>query len=170
MSLRSAPFVLLLLLSCSASMAQSCKYDLDKKDPMTEERVRRNEMKIKSYFILSYYRKADEFRVELNVRFVGERNFAVQPGAELKLKLADGTILTFPAAQTATPISGVNGSQIATIYAITYSCTRDQMEQLAKEGFAVASAQIGDETAMVELKPKEVPGTAEKAACMLVDR
>ena len=165
------PLLLLaLLLSTTGAMAQKCKYDLDKTDPMSGERVRRMEMKHKPYFIVSYYRKAEDFRVELNVRFVGERNFAVSEGAELKLKLKGGDILTFPAAQQATPISGVNGTQINTIYAITYGCTREQMQRLANEGYTVASAQVGDETLTVEVKEKEMTDTAANAACMLTDR
>lgn len=164
------PLLLLaLVLGTTGAMAQKCKYDLDKTDPMSEERVRRMEMKLKPYFIVSYYRKADDFRVELNVRFVGERNFAVNEGAELKLKLKGGDILTFPAAQKATPISGVNGTQINTIYAITYGCTREQMQRLAEEGYTVASAQVGDETLTMEVKEKEVAENAAGAACMLTD-
>jgi hypothetical protein len=149
--------------------AQKCKYDFDEKDPMSDVRIRRIEVKLKSYFIVSYYRSGDDFRVELNVRFVGERNFAVKVGNELQLKLSNGEILSFKAAQDATPLSYVGGTQVMTNYAITHYCSREQMEALAEHGFSVARSQIGDETITMEVKEKKVDDNAEDAACMLID-
>ena len=70
--------------------AQKCKYLTDETDPMTEERVRRTKMTLEGRdFVVNYYRKADEFRVEMAVALIGERNFVVEEGTELSLKLAD---------------------------------------------------------------------------------
>lgn len=167
--LKSFLLVFALILSMPQIQAQKkCKYNFDKEDPMTGERVMRNEVKLKSYFIVSYYRKADSLRIELNVRFVGERNFRVPKGSELKLKLSDGKILSFFSAQTANPLSYVGGSQILTNYAMTYYCSKEQMEDLAEYGFTVASTKLGDETITMEVKKKKVAKNANKARCMLV--
>ena len=83
------------LLSLDAS-AQKCKYLLDETDPMTEERVRRTKMTLEGRdFVVNYYRKADEFRVEMAVALIGERNFIVEEGTELSLKLGNGDIEVF---------------------------------------------------------------------------
>ena len=59
------------LLSLDAS-AQKCKYLLDETDLMTEERVRRTKMTLEGRdFVVNYYRKADEFRVEMAVALMG---------------------------------------------------------------------------------------------------
>jgi hypothetical protein len=163
------PIMLLVLASSSGLSAQKCKYAYDKTDPMTEERVRRSENKLKNYFIVSYYRKGDSLRVELNVHFVGERNFQVPPGEKLDLKLTGGEILSLSNAQVASPISYVAGSQVMTNYAMSYFCSKEQMQQLARSGFKAASAKLGDETLTVEVKEKEVGDTGSKAACMLAD-
>jgi hypothetical protein len=99
----------------------------------------------------------------------GERNFVVPKGNELQLKLGNGTILRFPAAEDASPVSYVAGNQVATNFAISHHCTRDQMELLAAHGFRVVSTPIGDETYTLEIKEKKVSKNAQDAACMLVD-
>ncbi|MEK0336722.1 MAG: hypothetical protein QQN41_04725 [Nitrosopumilus sp.] len=148
---------------------QKCKYQLDKKDPMTGERVRRTEVKIKNYFVISFYRKSDTYRVELNVRFVGERNFAVPKGEKLNLKLKDGSILTMECAQNATPVSYVTSSQVMTLYAMSYICSKEDLQKIANTGFSVASAKVGNETLTYEVKEKEIPKTAQKAKCILIN-
>ena len=158
------------LLSPMALEAQKkCKYDFDEQDPMTEVRVRRNKVKVKRFFLVNFYRKADEFRVEVEIAMAGERNFIVPQGNELQLKLGNGTILRFPAAEDASPVSYVAGNQVATNFAISHHCTRDQMELLAAHGFRVVSIPVGDQTYTLEIKEKKVSKNAQDAACILVD-
>ena len=150
--------------------AQKCRYDFDEQDPMSDVRIRRMEIKLKSYFIVSYYRKGDDmYRIELNVAFTGERNFIVPEGNIIELKLGNGEILSFPAAQKATPLSYVNVNQVATNYAITHHCNKEQMEMIAQHGFTVVRTKLGDETITMEVKKRKVDDTAEDAACMLTD-
>ena len=157
------------LLSLDAS-AQKCKYLLDETDPMTEERVRRTKMTLEGRdFVVNYYRKADEFRVEMAVALIGERNFIVEEGTELSLKLGNGDIEVFKAAQRATPISYVAGTQVATNYNATFHCTQAQMTLLAEHGFSVASIKLGDETVTRVVKEKKAGKTQDNARCILGD-
>ena len=157
------------LLSLDAS-AQKCKYLLDETNPMTEERVRRTKMTLEGRdFVVNYYRKADEFRVEMAVALIGERNFIVKEGTELSLKLGNSDIEVFKAAQRATPISYVAGTQVATNYNATFYCTQAQMALLAEHGFSVASIKLGDETVTRVVKEKKASKTQDNARCMLGD-
>ena len=150
--------------------AQKCKYLTDETDPMTEERVRRTKMTLEGRdFVVNYYRKADEFRVEMAVALIGERNFVVEEGTELSLKLGNGSIETFLAAQRATPVSYVAGTQVATNYTATFFCTEAQMTLLAEHGFSVASIKLGDETLTRVVKSKKASDTKDNARCILSD-
>ena len=101
--------------------AQKCKYTIDETDPMTDARVRRTKMTLEGRdFVVNYYRRGDEFRVEMAVALIGERNFVVSEGTELNLKLGNGDIEVFKAAQRATPVSYVAGTQVATNYSATF--------------------------------------------------
>ena len=152
------------------SQAQNCKYLLDETDPMTEERVRRMKMTLEGRdFVVNYYRKGDAFRVEMEVALIGERNFIVEEGTVLNLKLGNGDIESFAAAQRATPVSYVAGTQVATNYSATFHCTEAQMTRLTEHGFSVASIQLGDETLTRIVKPKKASQTQENASCILND-
>ena len=95
--------------------AQKCKYTIDETDPMTDARVRRTKMTLEGRdFVVNYYRKGDEFRVEMAVALIGERNFVVSEGTELNLKLGNGNIEVFKAAQRA-PVSYVAGTQVGVL-------------------------------------------------------
>lgn len=168
-SLIFAAFLAVLFSPTVLEAQKKCKYDFDEQDPMTEVRVRRNKVKVKRFFLVNFYRKGDEFRVEVEIAMAGERNFVVPKGNELQLKLGNGTILRFPAAEDASPVSYVAGSQIATNFAISHHCTRDQMELLASHGFRVVSTAVGDQTYTLEIKEKKVSKNARDAACILVD-
>ena len=49
--------------------------------------------------------EADDYRVEMAVALIGERNFVVAEGTDLSLKLGNGEVEVFKAAQPATPVS-----------------------------------------------------------------
>ena len=159
-------FALALCLVPSLLSAQKCKYALDEKDAMTGAMVRRTEVKLEGYYTLSFYRNDQDHRVELYVRFVGERNFVVAEGNELQIKLGNGEMLTLLSAQAASPVSYVAGEQIMTNYAISYHCTLADMQRIAASGVAVTRVKLGDETITYEVK-KKVPETAAKATCLL---
>ena len=113
--------------------------------------------------------EADDYRVEMAVALIGERNFVVAEGTELSLKLGNGEVEVFKAAQPATPVSYVAGTQVATNYNATFHCTENQMALLAKRGFSLASIQLGDETITRVVKSKKASQTSAHAACIMQD-
>lgn len=162
-------FVLALCLIPTGLSAQKCKYALDEADAMTGNKVRRTTVKLEGYFIMSFYKNADDHRVELNVRFVGERNFVVPEGNELQIKLANDEMFTLKSAQSASPVSYVASTQVMSDYALSYRCSLDDMKRIASSGVAVARVKLGDETITYEVKKKDVLETASKATCLLAD-
>jgi len=166
-------FIFLSLLFSGAyhteASAQKCKYKVDEVDPMSEERIRRSKMTMDGRdFVVNFYRKGDEFSVEMEVALIGERNFVMPKGTELKLKLGNDEIEEFTAVEKATPLSYVAGTQVATNYSASFSCSRAQMEALAEHGFKVVSIKLGDEslTRLVG-KEKKIQQTKHNASCIL---
>jgi hypothetical protein len=162
-------FVLVCSLLSLSAQAQKCKYDFDKVDPMSNDRVRRNTYTLKEFFIVGIYRKADDFRFELNVRFAGERNFKIRAGDKIEIKLATGTILTLAAAQDASPVSYVATHQIYTRYAITYAISKEEMQQMGEGGFTVVKAKLGDDEVVYEASAKVTEKSAAGAKCIVMD-
>ncbi len=161
----------LLAVSVQEVAAQKCKYKVDETDPMSEERIRKSKMTMSGRdFVVNFYRKADEFRIEMEVALIGERNFVMPKGTEINLKLGNGDIEKYPAAQEATPLSYVTGDQVATNFSATFYCTREQMQKLATHGFSVVSIKLGDETLTREVgNSKKVEKTKQNANCILSD-
>jgi hypothetical protein len=83
--------------------------------------------------------------------------------------LGDGTIETFKLAQDASPTSFVKpgATQVMTSYALTFSCSVDQLRKLGEHGYTVLRTKLGDFEITHEVKAKRTKETAEKAACML---
>lgn len=149
--------------------SQKCRYDFDKKDPMTEERVRRKRFTLKSFLVLNLYRRGNDFRVEAEVALAGEQNYSVEKGEEILLKLADGELLSLKAADTANPVSYVQGYQVATNYAISYNITEDEMIKISKQGIAVVRLNLAEQEITVESSKREIRKTKEGAICILMD-
>ena len=149
--------------------AQKCKYDFDEKDPMTEERVRRNSYKLKAYLRLGLYRRGDDYRVEINFNYSGERNDIVEKGNELLLKLSDGTLLKLPSTEDVTPITNLVGNYIVTTYAVSYKINEEEMRKIAKSGIAVTRVNLAGQEVTVESSKRETRITGEGATCILTD-
>ena len=162
--------LLLIITVCSIKMnAQNCKYDFDKEDPMTNERVRRNSYKLKPFFTLSMYRKANENRIEVNVALAGEQNYRVEKEDKIFIKLGDDSLLTLTTADVANPVSYVQGYQVATNYAISYNISKEDVEKISKSGIAVTRLKLAEQEMTIESSKREIRKTAEGASCMLVD-
>lgn len=151
----------------SELLAQKCKYALDKADAMTGAKMRRTSLKLERYLFISFYVNGDDYRVELNLSYVGERNFVVPEGNELMIKLTNGEIFNLASVGSASPTSYVAGTQVATDYAISYRCSTADMKRIADAGIAVFRVTLGDETTTYEVKKNDIPETAQKAGCIL---
>lgn len=167
---KTATLLVITLLSITEVSAQKqCKYSFDKVDPMSGERVRRNNIKGNSNFLFALYRKANDFRFETLIRFGGTQDFIVPKGHEMNVKLGNGEIIQLKNADAASPVSYASGVNIMTNYSMSYMATKEQMEQMAKHGFTVVSTKMGNQTYTLEFKEKNLEKNMEKTVCMLED-
>ena len=84
---------ILLLLSgiifSSLSYAQKCRFQFDKEDPVTGERVVRTGVSLSMWTKFQFYRSDDDLRIEYYAMLGGEHNFSVPPGAIMKIRLGN---------------------------------------------------------------------------------
>lgn len=166
---RSSTIIVLLLFGMLAEVqAQKCKFDFDKEDPISGDRVRRNNYKLKKQaFTVSYYRKKDEFKLELSMIFAGARTFSVTTSDQLVLKLSNNeTITVYPSKEFA-PTSQATGSGVYTFYAISYNATQEQYQQISENGVVHVRSNMGGETYDVEVKEKMAEKMKIGAGCMV---
>lgn len=169
--LKSSMFLIVcLIFSITDLSAQKCKFDFDKEDPISSERVRRNIYKLKKQaFTVSYYRKKDEYKLELNILFAGTRNFNVTTSDQLVLKLENGETITVYPSKEFSPVSQATGAGVLTVFAISYNATQEQFELLASSEVTHARSNMGGQSFDVPVKSKMGEKMKQGANCILQD-
>jgi len=152
------------------AQAQKCKYQFDKKDPITGERVRRNFHAINLWAKMALYRANDDIRFELNMARGGEDNFSIPIGTKVFIKLEDESILELESANKAVPVSFVAGNQIASSFAVSYYITKEQMQKIATNGITFIKAMLIEDLSMnYEISSRKSKKIKKSALCMIQD-
>lgn len=160
--------VLLSVMCIMPAQAQKCKYQFDKKDPITGERVRRNFHAINLWAKMALYRANDDIRFELNMARGGEDNFSIPIGTKVFIKLEDESILELESANKAVPVSFVAGNQIASSFAVSYYITKEQMQKIATNGITFIKAMLIEDLSMnYEISSRKSKKIKKSASCMI---
>lgn len=164
----------------TAANAQKCKFDFDKKDPMSGDRVRRNTHKVnygsavelaypfytRGAMAFSFYRNGDDFKLEANGYLPGLKTYTVQTSDQLQIKLGNGEIISVYANNEFKPTVGGQG---ITLYAISYDASQEVFQKIATHGVVLLRVYLGSEMYDVEVKDKMLDKMKAGAACMLTD-
>lgn len=151
---------------------QRCKYDFDEKDPMTEVQIRRIDIKVTGYHIISFYRNGDQRKMVQNISFAGEENKSIAAGVPLKIKLTNGEIIELPSDREAPPVTMVSNMgmpQVLTRYTVEYPIDAENLTKIREHGFLVFSFSFFDNPKSVELKKARLKKTMEGARCIAAD-
>ena len=134
--MKTTALAILLSFAGMASFAQSCKFNYDKVDPFTNEREQRIVFApaMNQYFSMAFYHKGTDYRVESNVNMPGKQEFEIPVGSKLDIKLGNGKVLSLENAAKATPAAFVGSDQVMTSYAMSYTITKEQFEEIAANG------------------------------------
>lgn len=164
---------ILLLLSAlyvTPVQAQKCKYDFDKKDPISGERIRRNQHNINLWTKMALYRANDDIRFEFSFARNGEDNFSVPIGTKIFIKLEDETIIELKSANVALPVSFVTSNQVATSFAFSYYITKEQMQKIADHGITYIKAMLIDDVSVnYEISTRKSKKIKKSAFCIVQD-
>lgn len=139
--MRNLKFLLLLLgiIISSLSYAQKCKFQFDKENPVTGERVVRSGVSLGLWAKFQFYRSGDDLRIEYYASLSGEHNFFVPAGAIMKLRLGNDEILEVKSVNKAMPTSSIVSNQVVTSYGFSYEITIEQMKSIANAGIKAIS-------------------------------
>ncbi|RXQ87288.1 hypothetical protein EO244_16550 [Ancylomarina salipaludis] len=166
--------VIIMLLLSVASFGQKCKYEKDELDPMSGERTRICKISlnhpnniIKGY--LKFHRAGNNYELELGIRYQSKRSFKIPQGTEMKIKLEDGTIVSFLSNKDIFPNFTVLDPTIFTHYQVFYKCTKEDIERISGTGFSVVQSEFVDQKLTFTVKKKKIAETAHKAKCILSD-
>ena len=163
-----ATILLLLTAIQFVSVAQNCKYDYDKEDPISGQKEQRIKFNCTMVYTFAFYRNGNDHRVESYIMMPGEQNFVLPEGSKIDIKLSNKKVLTLASAGKAAPETNIYGSTVRTSYSMSYSITSEQLTEIQNNGivFIRTYLQNGTQWYDHELKDKKIQKTKEAAGCM----
>ncbi len=94
----------------------------------------------------------------------GDVDLTVPAGTMGDLKLADGTTISLPSAEEATPVSNATDSTVFTQWQIPYAVDDDTLKKLASSPVVAVRTEIGEPVSF-EIKEKKAQKIADVARC-----
>ncbi|MCW3127877.1 MAG: hypothetical protein JWO03_3535 [Bacteroidetes bacterium] len=151
----------------AATFAQNCKYGVDKVDPISGKRVLAIKVNINYWYNISFLRLGDEYRVESVVYMPGEQNGLVTAGTPIDIKLVNDKIITAESSSDAAPVSYISGTQIYSVYLMSYVITAEQARSIAASGIKYSKTHLLAEKYYEHMyKDKETEKTQHAASCV----
>ena len=136
MSLRGI-FILVLSASAFVSYGQICKYEVNDKDPLTDDIIRTVRTRItapRPFYYFSYIRNGSDYKFKVEVGDFGELDRTIPRGSELIMRAGNGEVIKMEAIQSAAPEIIKEYSDVITKYEVTYQTDEAAMKAIAASG------------------------------------
>lgn len=136
MIVKTGLFSVIMLVITSLS-AQICKYEVNEKDPITDDVIRTVKTRLTSptpFYYFSYIRNGSDYKFNVEVGDFGELQTAIPKSSELVMRAGNGAIIRMNAIDEAKPEIVQEYSTVITKYSITYQMTEDDMRNIADSG------------------------------------
>lgn len=130
---------LTLLLAFGITAKAQCSDVEEKKDPFTNKTTKHARVKVGNLSIkwaVDVDVVDDKTTMKWTIAMQGEFNQRIEPGTNLLLKLADGTVLKLPSMETSSPVTqALNGGAgtvvIFTTYVLKFDMSAESIAQMA---------------------------------------
>jgi len=162
--------VILFLLVCSTLQlsAQKCKFDYDKKDPLTGEVTKGNTFKVKIFWHLGFNKIGNKYFVSMLVYGAGNIREIITPANTLIFKLANGEIITLNANDNFYPIAQATQGGIVTTYSAKYDISEENLQKITASPLVYAKVEVGSlPPTDAEFNVKKGTEFQNKAKCIL---
>lgn len=158
------------LLSAYTAQAQNCKFDEEKKDPFSNELMRKTAHKIGPAtwnWMLTFIQTGSNLGMDLRVVLGGHLQETIGKGNILFLKLENGEVLQLPSLEDATPAHLVATGTIWTNYFFKYQLTDDLKTKMAQSPITDLKIKIGaNETLLPKITEKQTTRIMNTVSCM----
>ncbi len=170
--LKKSPILILiaLLLASPLLQAQDCKFDEEKKDPFSNELMRKTAHKIGPAtwnWMLTFTQTGSNLVMDLRVVSGAHLQETVAKGNILLLKLANGEVLQLPSLEDSAPAHLVASGVIWTNYFFKYQLTDDVKAKMAQSPITDLKIKIGAiETLLPKITEKQTNKIMNTVGCM----
>lgn len=128
---------IILLIASLGTSAQICKYELNEKDPITDDIIRTVRTRLTGptpFYYFSYLRNGSDYKFMVEVGDYGVLDTIIPKDSELIMRAGNGDVIRMSAIEAAAPeIIQDYGSKI-TRYQVTYQMTESDMKAIAESG------------------------------------
>jgi len=108
--------IVLFIFITMQAFSQKCKFDIDKKDPISGEQTKGNTFKINTSWSLGFSKINNQYFVSMFIVFGGNTREIITPENTMIFKLANGEIITLYAKDRYTPTLVPDILSILSIY------------------------------------------------------
>ena len=163
---------ILFIFTASQAYSQKCKYDYQKKDPITGEETKGSTFRVVRkngfWWDLKLNKTGNQYNVGIYAIIGGAINEAIVPKSEINLKLEDGSIITIYANEeyraSLRPVGTVG---VVSDFNAVYNISEADMQKLASSPLEYVKMELGTRTYDESLKAKQGKAFQRMAQCML---
>ena len=135
--------------------AQKCKYDYEKKDPITNELTKGNSFPVKTYWKIGLNKLGNQYWVGMYILYNTEIKDIITPENTMILKLQNGEIITVNASENFPPSYRVNVNSVApitTAYQAKFTISEEDLKRLSESPLVFIRMGVGSRTQDSEIK------------------
>ncbi len=177
MNLKLVVFFALLIVSTAELMAQRCKFEVDDKDPITDDIIRTIKTRITGpitgvtpYYYFYYQRVGKKYTFRVEIADYGEFKHTIPEKSELIIRLEDGELIRINSVQPAHPTAIEDFGKELTSYEIFYDIPEADMAKIAKAGITFIRGTDFKNTFSDQRIPKPITiQSKENASCVYND-
>jgi len=162
-----------LLLFPGVTLAQKCKFKIDKKDPLTGEHVLGEGINMGGGVGIGIAKVGSKPEIHITLTYPHDQSFKVEPGNLMIVKLANGDTLQYRNANTATPVTFVElpGTAsrpplIRSQYTLTYYVDQRFYQLLSKHLVELFRVYVNDQSVDVTVNGKAGKKIKKFSACL----
>jgi len=158
---------ILFLFATLSLSAQKCKFDYNKKDPITGEASKGNTAAIARYWKLGFNRTGDNYHVGMYLAYIGNLRERIQKGDPIMLKLSNGEIVTINAQDEFLPTQQATTTAIYSQYLGKYDIDTITLQKIAENPPTFIRMNIESKVYEKEINSKTGKQIAQAARCIL---
>ena len=170
-SIKFFSLVMLFMFIAPQVYSQKCKFDYEKKDPLTGEATKGNSFMIKMWWHLGLNKVGNEYHVGMYIRLDGNVRDYVTPENTIIFKLENGEIITVYAdneyVPTAQSVRYGNEYRVVSVIRAKFTISEEDLQKIATSPLAYVKMTAGARTYDSEFKTKKGAEFQNKAKCIL---
>lgn len=166
-----------LMMGALGAQAQRCKFEVDDKDPITDDIIRTIKTRITGpiagvtpYYYFYFQRVGKKYTFRVEIADYGEFKHSIPENSELIIRLEDGELIRINSVQPAHPTPIKDYGQELTAYEVFYDLPEEDMAKIAKAGITFIRGTDFKNTFSDQRIPKPITiQSRENASCVYVD-